>query len=108
VRTNTHVDAQAPNSGHGLDKVGCAAVTYTIGSNGVPQSVKVVKKVPSSSDFQVTATSLVKGLRYQAASENEGAEPVRTYFIVPFNVPSGDRATMQKVLKSCHLSGYGQ
>lgn len=107
VRTNTHVYADAPNSGQGLDKVGCAAVSYDIGSDGKTRNIKVEKKVPSTSDFQLTATSLVKGFQYRAAEDNDSDEPVHTYFIVPFNVPNGDKATMQKVLASCHLAGYG-
>ena len=106
VRTNSYVDAQAPNSGRGLDKIGCAAVSYTIGADGKTRHIKVDKVVPSTSDFQVTASSLVKGLQYAPAAQNQAGVPVRTYFIVPFNVPSGDTATMHKVLKSCHLPGY--
>lgn len=107
VRTNSYVDAQAPNSGRGLDKIGCAAVSYTIGADGKTRHVKVEKVVPSTSDFQVTASSLVEGLQYAPTEQNQAGVPVRTYFIVPFNVPTGDAATMQKVLKSCHLPGYG-
>ncbi|HET6586603.1 MAG TPA: energy transducer TonB [Oleiagrimonas sp.] len=106
VRTNSYVDAQAPNSGRGLDKIGCAAVSYTIGADGKTRHVKVEKVVPSTSDFQVTASSLVEGLHYAPTEQNQAGVPVRTYFIVPFNVPAGDSATMQKVLKSCHLPGY--
>ncbi|HET8553349.1 MAG TPA: energy transducer TonB [Rhodanobacteraceae bacterium] len=107
VRTNSYVDAQAPNSGRGLDKIGCAAVSYTIGADGETRHVKVEKVVPSTSDFQVTASSLVEGLHYAPAEQNKAEVPVHTYFIVPFNVPEGDSATMQKVLESCHLPGYG-
>lgn len=106
VRTNMSVDAQVPNSGQGLDKIGCAAVTYVIGTDGETQQVKVAKKYPKSSDFQVTARSMLEGFHYQAARGNDDNEPVTTYFIVPFNVPGGDDATMQKMLDTCHLSGY--
>ncbi len=107
VRTNSYVDAQAPNSGHGLNAVGCAAVSYTIGADGETRHVKVEKVVPSTSDFQITASSLVEGLRYAPADGNRAGVPVSTYFIVPFNVPTGDKATLTKVLQSCHLPGYG-
>lgn len=107
IRTNTHVYADAPNSGKGLDKVGCAAVSYTIGADGKTRHVQVQKVVPSTSDFQVTASSMVKAFHYRPAQDNDSDEPVSTYFIVPFNVPEGDSDTMQKVLKSCHLPGYG-
>jgi len=107
VRVNTHVYADAPNSGRGLDKVGCASVSYTIGTDGKTRHIKVEKVIPSTSDFQVTASSLVKGFQYRPSQDNDTDEPVQTYFIVPFNVPEGDAATMQKVLDSCRLPGYG-
>ena len=107
VRTNTYVDAQAPNSGNGLDAIGCAAVSYTIGADGKTRNVKVQKVVPSTSDFQITASSLVQGLQYAPGKDNKAGRPVATYFIVPFNVPEGDTATMQKMLKACQLPGYG-
>ena len=48
ILLNTSVQADAPNSGMNLDKPGCAAVTYTIGSDGVPINAQVVKVEPRS------------------------------------------------------------
>lgn len=106
VRTNTHVYATAPNRGHGLDKIGCAAVSYLIGADGKTRHVKVRKVVPSTSDFQLIASSMIDAFHYAPASGNPHDIPVATYFIVPFNVPSGDKATMQRMLKTCQLPGY--
>ncbi len=107
IRTNTHVYAQAPNSGRGLDKIGCAAVTYVIGTDGNTRDVTVAKVVPSTSDFQITASSMIKALHYAPAEGNAHRVPVSTYFIVPFNVPADSPDIMARVLKSCHLPGYG-
>ncbi|HEX7341895.1 MAG TPA: energy transducer TonB [Rhodanobacteraceae bacterium] len=107
IRTNTYVDADAPNSGQGLDKIGCAAVTYIIGTDGKTHDVKVVRVIPSTSDFQITARSFVQALHYAPAENNTTDMPVATYFIIPFNVPSGNKTIMQRMLKACHLPGYG-
>ena|SRR5690625_4893791 len=107
IRTNTHVYADAPNSGQGLKAVGCAAVSYVIGSDGNTRDVKVEKVVPSTSDFQVIAKSMIQAFHYRATDSNPHDRPVATYFIVPFNIPTGDKATLERVLKSCHLPGYG-
>lgn len=107
VRTNTHVFANAPNSGQGLKAIGCAAVSYVIGADGQTRHVKVQKVVPSTSDFQLIASSMLEAFQYAPAEGNPHSVPVATYFIVPFNIPTGDKATLERVLKSCHLPGYG-
>src|SRR5699024_7874541 len=96
VRTNTHVYADAPNSGQGLKAVGCAAVSYVIGSDGNTRHVKVRKVVPSTSDFQLIASSMIKAFHYAPADTNPHDKPVATYFIVPFNIPTGDKATLER------------
>ena len=63
ILLNTKVQMDAPNSGLNLDKPGCAAVTYTIGSDGVPMDVQVVKVVPKS-DLGPVARSAVSHFRY--------------------------------------------
>jgi hypothetical protein len=63
ILLNTSVQADAPNSGMNLDKPGCAAVTYTIGSDGVPMNVQVVKVEPKS-DLGSVALSAVSNFRY--------------------------------------------
>jgi len=48
IQINPKVQMDAPNSGLNIDKPGCAAVTYTVGSDGVPMDVQVAKLVPKS------------------------------------------------------------
>ena len=47
ILLNTKVNTDLPNSGLNLTKPGCAAVTYTIGSDGVPMHVQLAKLVPT-------------------------------------------------------------
>lgn len=107
VRTGDHVDASVPNSGNDLNKLGCAAVTYVVGSDGRTHDVQVRKIVPKTSDLKITASTLVKALHFVPGPDNQAGAPVATYLIVPFNVPDGDQDAMQRMLKACHLPGYG-
>ncbi|HEY1590011.1 MAG TPA: energy transducer TonB [Rhodanobacter sp.] len=104
ILLNTKVQMDAPNSGLNLDKPGCAAVTYTIGSDGVPMNVQVVKVVPKS-DLGPTARSAVSNFRYGPSLTNRAGEPVATYYIVPFNAPA-DPAQRQQLMDACKLPGY--
>jgi hypothetical protein len=104
ILLNTKVQMDAPNSGLNLDKPGCAAVTYTIGSNGVPMDVQVVKIVPKS-DLGPVARSAVSNFRYGPSLGNRVGEPVATYYIVPFNSPQ-DPAQRQQLIDACKLPGY--
>ncbi|HEY0198106.1 MAG TPA: energy transducer TonB [Rhodanobacter sp.] len=106
ILLNTQVQMDAPNSGLNLNKPGCAAVTYTIGSNGVPMDVQVVKVVPKS-DLGPMARSAVANFRYGPSLSNRIGDPVDTYYIVPFNVPE-DPAQRQQVIDACKLPGYSQ
>lgn len=106
IRLNTKVDTDLPNSGLNLDKPGCAAVTYTIGSDGVPMNVQLVKLVPKS-DLGNAAVTAVKNFRYGPSLTNRIGQPIDTYYIVPFNAPDGADG-MQKVMEPCKLAGYGQ
>jgi hypothetical protein len=106
ILLNTQVQADAPNGGLNLTKPGCAAVTYTIGSNGVPMDVQVVKVVPKS-DLGRMARSAVANFRYGPSLSNHVGEPVATYYIVPFNAPE-DPAQRQQMIDACKLPGYGQ
>lgn len=105
ILLNTKVQMDAPNSGLNLDKPGCAAVTYTIGSDGVPMNVQVVKVVPKS-DLGPVARSAVSNFRYGPSLGNRIGEPVATYYIVPFNAPK-DPAQRQSLIDACKLPGYG-
>ncbi|BFI97020.1 MAG: hypothetical protein RSP_25300 [Rhodanobacter sp.] len=105
IRLNTKVSTDLPNSGLNLDKPGCAAVTFTIGSDGVPMNVQLVKLVPRS-DLGNAAVTAVKNFRYGPSLTNRADDPVDTYYIVPFNAPDGADG-MQKVMEPCKLPGYG-
>ncbi|HEV2680352.1 MAG TPA: energy transducer TonB [Rhodanobacter sp.] len=104
ILLNTKVQMDAPNSGLNLDKPGCAAVTYTVGSDGVPLDVQVVKVAPRS-DLGPAARSAISNFRYGPALGNRIGEPVATYYIVPFNAPE-DKAQRQQLLDACKLPGY--
>jgi hypothetical protein len=105
ILLNTSVQADAPNSGLNLDKPGCAAVTYTIGSDGVPMNVQVVKVEPKS-DLGSVALSAVSHFRYGPSLNNKIHRPVSTYYVVPFNSPE-DAVQKQKLVDACKLPGYG-
>lgn len=106
IMLNTTVDADVPNSGRNIDKPGCVAVSFLIGSDGVPQNIAVRKVVPQS-DLDGAAKSVVSNLRYGPALKNGSHEPVNTYYIVPFNLPE-DPAQRQSVINACKLPGYNQ
>jgi hypothetical protein len=105
ILLNTSVTMNAPNSGLNLEKPGCAAVTYTIGSDGVPRDVQVARLVPKS-DLASVAKSAVSQFRYGPSLNNRVGNPVSTYYVVPFNAPT-DPAARAAVLKPCALTGYG-
>ena len=105
ILLNTKVQMDAPNSGLNLDKPGCAAVTYTIGSDGVPMDVQVVKVVPKS-DLGPVARSAVSNFRYGPSLSNRIGEPMASYYIVPFNAPK-DPVQRQQLMDACKLPGYG-
>jgi hypothetical protein len=104
ILLNTRVQMDVPNSGLNLDKPGCAAVTYTVGSDGVPMNVQVVKVAPKS-DLGPVARSAVSNFRYGPSLTNRIGEPVATYYVVPFNAPK-DPVERQQLLDQCKLAGY--
>lgn len=106
ILLNTSVQMDAPNSGLNLDKPGCVAVTYTIGSGGVPMNVQVAKVIPRS-DLGPAARSAVSNFRYGPSLTNRSGEPVDTYYVVPFNSPE-DKVKRQAVADACKLPGYGK
>jgi hypothetical protein len=106
ILLNTQVQADAPNGGLNLTKPGCAAVTYTIGSDGVPMNVQVMKVVPNS-DLGRMARSAVANFRYGPSLSNHIGDPVDTYYIVPFNAPE-DPVQRQQMIDACKLPGYSQ
>ena len=106
ILLNTNVQMDAPNSGLNLDKPGCVAVTYTVGSGGIPMNVKVAKVVPRS-DLGPAAASAVSNFRYGPSLTNHDGDPVDTYYVVPFNSPD-DKAQRQTLMDACKLPGYNQ
>ncbi len=104
IMLNTKVDADVPNSGRNMDKPGCVAVSYLIGSDGVPQNVTVRKVVPQS-DLDAVAKSVAGNFRYGPSLTNRNSDPVNTYFIVPFNLPA-DPAQAKQITDACKLPGY--
>ncbi len=106
ILLNANVQMDIPNSGQNLDKPGCVAVAYTIGSGGVPMNVKVAKVVPHS-DLGPAAASAVSHFRYGPSLSNRQGDPVDTYYVVAFNSPS-DKAKRQALMDACKLSGYSQ
>ncbi|WP_329742444.1 energy transducer TonB [Dyella sp. A6] len=106
IRLNTKVAVTMPNSGKNMLKPGCVAVSYMIGSNGVPQDVKVRKVVPDS-DLGSAAASAVTNFRFGPSLSNRNHEPIATYYVVPFNAPDG-AAAQAKLMAPCALPGYDQ
>jgi outer membrane biosynthesis protein TonB len=104
IRLNTKVNVDMPNSGLNLTKPGCVAVTYEIGSDGVPMHVQVAKVEPKS-DLGPAALSAVKNFRYGPSLTNKIGQPIATYYIVPFNSPD-DAAARQQLMDACKLPGY--
>ena len=105
ILLNTKVNTNLPNSGLNLSKPGCAAVTYTIGSDGVPMHVQLAKLVPKS-DLGDAAVTAVSNFRYGPSLSNKIGQPIATYYIVPFNAPD-EAAGRQKLMDACKLPGYG-
>jgi hypothetical protein len=103
--------ANVPNSGAGLDTPTCAAVSYVVEKNGATSHVNLEKVVPDGPLGKV-AVGVVKVLRYAAAAENAGKDPVATYVVMPFNLPDAastnpaDRATRKRVLDACKLANF--
>lgn len=106
VRLNTHVEMDLPTAGKNLLEPGCVAVSFVIGSDGVPMDVKVEKTVPES-DLGPAAASAVRNFRYGPTLQNSSHQPVATYYVVPFNAPA-DQAARDQLMAPCALPGYGQ
>jgi hypothetical protein len=104
-------NANVPNSGYGLDAPTCAAVSYVVEKTGATSHVKLERVVPDGRLGKV-AVDIVKVLRYGAAAENPGKDPVATYVVMPFNLPGAastnpaDQATRTRVLGACKLENF--
>lgn len=106
ILLNRDVSVDVPNSGVNIYKPGCVAVTYIIGTDGVPMNVQVAKVYPAS-DLGKAAVSAVSNFRYGPSLTNKEHTPVATYYVVPFNAPD-DPAQQAQIMAPCKLPGYGQ
>ena len=108
---NSSLEAEAPISGRNLTVPGCVTVTYTIGGDGRTRDFAVVKVAPPS-DLGPMAVSLVRDMHYAPGPGNSMQDAVRTYLIVPFNVPKRangqvDPVRQQAIMAPCRLPGFG-
>lgn len=104
VMTNTSLTVDVPNSGLGMDRPTCAAVTYMIGSDGATHDITVRNTIPAG-DLKSVAASAVKDLHYMPAAGNGARQPVFTYIIIPFNLPK-DPAARKRITDACLLKGF--
>jgi hypothetical protein len=104
VMTNTSLNVDVPNSGVNLDKPTCSAVTYMIGSDGVTRDIVVRKTVPAG-DLETVARSAVKDMHYVPGAKNALRQPVFTYIIIPFNLPT-DPAARKQITDACVLEDF--
>jgi hypothetical protein len=104
LRTNTSLTVDVPNSGFGLERPTCSAVTYLIGSDGMTHDVVVRKTVPAG-DLARVAASAVQDLRYVPSDSNNAREPIFTYIVIPFNLPA-DPAARKKITRACTLRNF--
>jgi hypothetical protein len=102
--TNTSVDADVPNSGRNLNQPGCVAVSYSIGSDGKTRDI-VARKVVPEGDLGKVAMSVVSNFVYAPAQTNATGEPISTYYVVEFNLPTA-QAERDKITSQCALPGY--
>ena len=103
-------DPVAPQSGLNLSAPTCAAVSYEIERGGAVSHVKLEKIVPQG-DLDQVALSVVKNLHYTAAAQNIAKDPVYTYVVLPFNLPSpaqgpSANGVRQRALDPCKLEDF--
>ncbi|MGH8214799.1 MAG: energy transducer TonB [Rhodanobacteraceae bacterium] len=104
VMTNTSLNVDVPNSGVNLEKATCSAVTYMIGSDGVTRDIVVQKTIPAG-DLDTVAKSAVKDMHYVPGANNAERQPVFTYIIIPFNLPT-DPAMRKQITDACVLNDF--
>jgi hypothetical protein len=112
LQSKSATSANVPFRGKNLDAPTCAAVAYTIGNDGRTRDVALEKIVPDG-DLAKVAVNVVSEMRFAATAQNAGRLPVRTYVVMPFNLPAADspnaadRAKRAQTLAACKLDGYG-
>ncbi|HET7930352.1 MAG TPA: energy transducer TonB [Rhodanobacteraceae bacterium] len=104
VMTNTSLTVDVPNSGLGMDRPTCSAVTYMIGSDGLTHDIVVRNTIPVG-DLKSVAASAVKDMHYAPATGNGARQPVFTYIIIPFNLPK-DAAARKQITDACALKDF--
>ena len=117
VMDATHVDVTLPYTGVNLGKPGCVAVSFVIGSDGRTLDVRAARVVPPS-DLGPSAVSMIRSMHYRPAAGNRAQQPIASYLIVPFNLPSAragmpaaerQRIAAERIrrLQPCVLPGDG-
>lgn len=112
LESATAQQANLPWRGKNLNAPTCAAVAYTIGNDGRTRDVTLEKIVPDG-DLGKTAVDVVSRMRFAATPQNAGRLPVRTYVVMPFNLPAAnstsaaDRARREQALAPCKLADFG-
>lgn len=112
LQSKSATQANVPFRGKNLDAPTCAAVAYTIGNDGRTRDVMLEKIVPDG-DLAKVAVNVVSEMRFAATPQNAARLPVRTYVVMPFNLPAADspnaadRTKRAQALAACKLDGYG-
>lgn len=112
LQSKSATQANVPFRGKNLEAPTCAAVAYTIGNDGRTRDVALEKIVPDG-DLAKVAVNVVSEMRFAATPQNAGRLPVRTYVVMPFNLPAADspnatdRTRRAQALAACKLEGYG-
>jgi len=103
--------ANVPNSGSGLDTPTCVAVSYVVQKSGATSHVRLEKVVPAGPLGKV-AFNVVSGMRFAAAAQNGGKDPVHTFVVMPFNVPPAgttkpaEVAERKRVIDACAVPDF--
>ncbi len=113
LQSASATQANVPFRGKNLNAPTCAAVAYTVGNDGRTRDIQLEKIVPDG-DLAKVAVDVVARMRFVATPQNAARLPVRTYVVMPFNLPDAnspngaERARRQQALNACKLSGYGE
>ncbi|MGH8042433.1 MAG: energy transducer TonB [Rudaea sp.] len=113
LQSASATQANVPFRGKNLNAPSCAAVAYTVGNDGRTRDIQLEKIVPDG-DLAKVAVDVVARMRFAATPQNAARLPVRTYVVMPFNLPdansanAAERAKRTQALAACTLSGYGE
>ncbi len=98
---NSSVVADVPNMARGIAQATCAAVSFTVESDGSTSNVKVQKVVPES-QLRGIAESMGQHIRFNPTVDNMGRDRIFSWLIFPFNMPS-DPARRTAIMQPCAL-----